>query len=289
MQLISCANKPVKGTTFGQLTLANESQKPCTAVTFTHLHQPSVASTNAWALSWVKENRLDGPALFTADGQTAGQGQRHKTWNTRHGEDLSMSLALPVQPGWTPSIFNMAVALSIRASLERLCPKNTSNKAVQIKWPNDILLTHTGSARKCAGILIENLWRGTSWTATVVGVGMNINSERLTSPFHATSLHEAWGVTLRPAEVGDLVTRDLLKQLAAPMNPTAIVRGFKGHLFGLGQLRSFDVANQTRKGALSDVDHKGRAKFNWDDGRHEEWLQSGDVTWRFEDQAQNRD
>ena len=94
---------------------------------------------------------------------------------------------------------------------------------------------------------------------------------------------------MRPAEVGDLVTRDLLKQLAAPMNPTAIVRGFKGNLFGLGQLRSFDVANQTRKGSLSDVDHKGRAKFNWDDGRHEEWLQSGDVTWRFEDQAQNRD
>ena len=200
-----------------------------------------------------------------------------------------MSLALPVQPGWTPSIFNMAVALSIRASLEQLCPKNTSNKAIQLKWPNDILLTQKGSARKCAGILIENLWRGTSWTATVVGVGMNINSERLTSPFHATSLHDAWGVTLRPAEVGHRVTRDLLNQLAHPMHPTAILRGFKGHLFGLGQLRSFEVANQIRKGALSDVDQKGRAKFTWTDGRHEEWLQSGDVTWHFEDQGQNLD
>ena len=34
---------------FWAASLANESQKPRPAVTFTHLHQPSVPSTNVWA------------------------------------------------------------------------------------------------------------------------------------------------------------------------------------------------------------------------------------------------
>ena len=269
--------------------MANESQKPCPAVNFSHLHQPSVPSTNVWAMSWLKENGLNGPTLFTADGQTAGQGQRDNAWSTHHGEDLSMSLALPVQSGWTPPMFNMAVALSIRASLERLRPPHAAHEALQVKWPNDILISQEGSDRKCAGILVENVWRGTSWSATVVGVGVNVNSDRLKSTFNATSLHEAWGITLRPAELGNLLARDLLDQLTHPMYPAAILRGFKGHLFGLGELRHFDVGDQTRKGVLSNVDEQGRAKFIWTDGRQEEWLQSGDVTWRFEDAVQNRD
>ena len=258
-------------------------------MTFTHLHQPSVPSTNVWALSWLKEHGLSGPTLFTADGQTAGQGQRHKSWSTHHGEDLSMSLALPVQSGWTPPIFNMAVALSFRASLERLRPPHADKTKVQIKWPNDILLTQKGSSRKCAGMLVENVWRGASWSATVVGLGVNVNSERLTSPFHATSLHDAWGITLHPADVGQLLTRDLLEQLAHPMHPTSVLRGFKAHLFGLGVERHFDVGDRTRKGVLSDVDEQGRAKFTWAQGRQDDWLQSGGVKWRFEDAGQNRD
>ena len=258
-------------------------------MTFTHLHKPSVSSTNVWALSWLREHGLNGPVLFTADGQTAGQGQRRKTWSTHRGEDLSMSLALPVQSGWTPPIFNMAVALSVRASLERLRPPHAAEVKVHIKWPNDILITQEGSSRKCAGILVENVWRGASWSSTVVGVGVNINSERLASPFHATSLHDAWGITLQPADLGQLLARDLLEQVAHPMHPASVLRGFKGHLFGLGAERQFDVGDQTRKGVLSDVDEQGRANFFWAESRQDEWLQSGDVRWHFEDAGQNRD
>jgi len=258
-------------------------------VTFTHLHQPSVPSTNVWALSWLKEHGLTGPTLFTADGQTAGQGQRDKSWSTRHGEDLSMSLALPVHSGWTPPVFNMAVALSIRASLEGLRPPHAAQATVKVKWPNDILISQDGSDRKCAGILVENVWRGASWSATVLGVGVNVNSNRLTSPFHATSLRDAWEISMKPMEVGHLLARELLAHMANPLHPTAILQGFKGQLFGLGELRSFDVDGQTRKGVLSDVDEQGRAKFSWADHGQEEWLQSGDVTWRFEDAIQNRD
>ena len=212
--------------------MANESQKPRPAVTFTHLHQPSVPSTNVWALSWLKEHGLDGPMLFTADGQTAGQGQRHKTWSTHHGEDLSMSLALPVQSGWTPPVFNMAVALSIRASLERLRPPHADEAEVQIKWPNDILITQEGSSRKCAGILVENVWRGASWSATVVGVGVNVNSERLTSPFHATSLHDAWGITLQPQMWANSWPETSWNNLPTPCLQLLVCAGSKGTCLG---------------------------------------------------------
>ena len=73
------------------------------------------------------------------------------------------------------------------------------------------------------------------------------------------------------------------------MHPTSVLRGFKAHLFGLGVERHFDVGNRTRKGVLSDVDEQGRAKFTWAERGQDEWLQSGDVRWRFEDAGQNRD
>ena len=193
-----------------------------------------------------------------------------------------------MQPPDAP-IFNMAVALSFRASLERLRPPHAAEAKVQIKWPNDILITQEGSSRKCAGILVENVWRGTSWSATVVGLGVNINSERLASPFHATSLRDAWGITMQPADEGQRLAQDLMEQLAHPMHPTSVLRGFKAHLFGLGAERCFDVGDQTRKGVLSDVDEQGRAKFAWAEGRQDDWLQSGDVKWRFEDAGQNLD
>ncbi|MGB2229387.1 MAG: hypothetical protein ACPHZB_07655, partial [Flavobacteriales bacterium] len=172
---------------------------------------------------------------------------------------------------------------------ERLRPPHAAEAKVQIKWPNDILITQEGSSRKCAGMLVENVWRGASWSATVVGVGVNVNSERLAAQFHATSLRDAWGITLRPADVGQRLTRDLMAQLAHPMHPASVLRGFKGHLFGLDAERLFAVGDQTRKGVLSDVDEQGRAKFTWAELGQDEWLQSGDVRWRFEDAGQNRD
>jgi BirA family biotin operon repressor/biotin-[acetyl-CoA-carboxylase] ligase len=44
---------------------------------------------------------------------------------------------------------------------------------ISIKWPNDIYADN----RKMAGILIENVLRGSSWHHAVVGIGLNVNQD----------------------------------------------------------------------------------------------------------------
>ena len=65
---------------------------------FIHHHRPEVPSTNQWAMDWLKVELHHVLFLFTADHQTAGKGQRDRHWHSERGQDVVMSLVLPVQP-----------------------------------------------------------------------------------------------------------------------------------------------------------------------------------------------
>ena len=71
-------------------------------------------------------------------------------------------------------MLNMAVALSLRSTLLSVLPNHRSDASVLIKWPNDVVLWHAQTHRKCAGILVENVWRGSEWTHAVIGIGANV-------------------------------------------------------------------------------------------------------------------
>ena len=66
-------------------------------------------------------------------------------------------------------MLNMAVALSLRSTLLSVLPNHRSEASVLIKWPNDVVLWHAQTHRKCAGILVENVWRGSEWTHAIQG------------------------------------------------------------------------------------------------------------------------
>ena len=79
-----------------------------------HHHLPSVPSTNQWAMEWLRHTLPQGPVLFTTDHQTQGRGQRDRRWSSEAGRDLCLSLAIPVQAAWNPTLINMHVALAVR-------------------------------------------------------------------------------------------------------------------------------------------------------------------------------
>lgn len=58
------------------------------------------------------------------------------------------------------------VALAIKKYLDTLAVGK-----VEVKWPNDILI----NGKKVAGVLIQNVIQGNCLTASVVGVGLNVN------------------------------------------------------------------------------------------------------------------
>lgn len=107
-------------------------------------------------------------AVYITEVQTAGKGQRHKSWVANPGENITMSCVFePEGPNITrPFLLSATVAL---ACLDFF--NDFTNGDVSIKWPNDIYWRD----RKAGGILIENVYRANQWQFAIAGIGLNIN------------------------------------------------------------------------------------------------------------------
>ena len=248
-----------------------------------HHHLPQVSSTNRWALEWLRQREMLGPVLFTTDHQTEGRGQRERRWSSEAGRDVCLSLAFPAGVSWRPAEVNMQVALAVRKALLVHLPGSQSPQAVNIKWPNDVLIWHAGEYRKVAGILVENMWKGSQWTAAVVGVGINVGSSRLTRSYPAVSLAEAWNVSLEPASLARAVGECIVDHMTTP--PDRVNTAYHDVLFGRGETRTFVVHERKWRGRLLAINADGLGQFAWEvspDSDHmppAEWLPSSEVQW----------
>ena len=111
---------------------------------------------------------------FFAYEQTQGRGQRGKKWLSSPGENITMSTLF--EPTHRLSANVTALPFLLSAAMALGCYdfiKDYGIPDVSIKWPNDL---YSGD-RKAAGILIDNIYKGTSWEWSVVGTGININQE----------------------------------------------------------------------------------------------------------------
>lgn len=135
---------------------------------------PLVDSTNIYAMAQIKDGLAKSGSCFRADFQTHGKGQHGRVWESTKGQNLLCTYILELKQldslkKWSPTHqigFSAAIALGIRSFFDGHTNGNT-----KIKRPNDIYWRD----RKAGGILIENLVRGTEWTWSVVGIGININ------------------------------------------------------------------------------------------------------------------
>lgn len=141
---------------------------------------PSCQSTNDEASTLIAQtDPTEGSLVYTAN-QTAGRGQRGNQWESKSGENLTVSVILkPIFLSASEQFWlNIAVSLGIYDLLQPLM-----GDALRIKWPNDIY----ADDQKLGGILIENTLHGYGIAWSVVGVGLNVNQTKFSYPT-ATSL-----------------------------------------------------------------------------------------------------
>ncbi|MBQ6068438.1 MAG: biotin--[Bacteroidales bacterium] len=109
--------------------------------------------------------------VVAAFAQTAGIGQRGNHWEAEPGKNLTFSIVL--KPTWLPIVdqyqLTKAVSLGITDYLRPLIAEG--NRRVHIKWPNDIYVDD----KKICGILITHHIAGGKVSASVVGIGLNVN------------------------------------------------------------------------------------------------------------------
>jgi BirA family biotin operon repressor/biotin-[acetyl-CoA-carboxylase] ligase len=118
-------------------------------------------------------------ALAVADLQTAGRGRLGRDWNAPSGTAILCSILLKPPPERNPRELSLVAGVAVADTLERAL-----DLAVQLKWPNDVMLRRT----KVAGCLAE-LRDG----AVVLGIGVNVNQTQSQLPERAGSLRTATG------------------------------------------------------------------------------------------------
>ena len=135
--------------------------------------------------------------LAVADRQTAGRGRRGRTWESPAGSSIYMSILL--RPEIAPnkaSMLTLVMALSVAEGI-RQCMSQAECPALQIKWPNDIII----NGKKLAGILTEMSSQIDYINHVTVGAGINVNMPDVPEEIAqtATSLRIECGHTVKRA------------------------------------------------------------------------------------------
>jgi BirA family transcriptional regulator, biotin operon repressor / biotin---[acetyl-CoA-carboxylase] ligase len=129
----------------------------------------SVDSTNNYAMAGVHAGSASHGTIFFAHEQWAGKGQRGKTWASRPGENIVMSVVL--EPAFLPVSRQFELSAAIALACHDLLSRLVTSSELAIKWPNDLYWRD----RKAGGILVENVFRGEEWMFAVAGIGINLN------------------------------------------------------------------------------------------------------------------
>lgn len=172
-------------------------------------------------------------SVIVTDDQTRGRGRMGRTWLAPTGKTLAISVLLrpelpggePFPPqayGWLPLIAGAAMTEAVRRAVDAAAfaspgevddDDETGGVEVQLKWPNDVLV----SGYKICGILSELLPES---GAVVVGAGLNLTLDEHDLPtLTSTSLLLVTGV--QPD--ADTVLADYL------MGFLTLVRAFSEH------------------------------------------------------------
>jgi BirA family transcriptional regulator, biotin operon repressor / biotin---[acetyl-CoA-carboxylase] ligase len=134
----------------------------------------TIDSTNSHAMRRVQAGALDLSAgkswVCLAESQSAGKGRRGREWVSPFGHNLYLSLVREHNSGAVPlDGLSLVVGIALVSALQ-----DQGYCGLQLKWPNDVLL----DGRKLAGILLEVTGDITGLCHVVVGLGLNLHSDR---------------------------------------------------------------------------------------------------------------
>lgn len=124
-------------------------------------------STNAHLM---RQSSVSGLLVCVAECQTAGRGRRGRQWVSPFASNIYLSLRFTTDTGvGAIEGLSLAVGVGVARAL-----KNWGVDDVQLKWPNDVLWC----GRKLGGILIEILGDPSGICQIIVGLGLNIKTEK---------------------------------------------------------------------------------------------------------------
>jgi BirA family biotin operon repressor/biotin-[acetyl-CoA-carboxylase] ligase len=153
-------------------------------------HLDETESTNQIAFELGRGDASAGTTVI-AESQTAGRGRLGRSFFSPPYQNLYASTLL--RPSGSISDAPTLILAAAVAVAETVAEFMGDESAVEIKWPNDVLIHR----RKTSGILMESSAEGTRIAFAVLGIGVNLNVNREIFPDEfrhlATSLSSELG------------------------------------------------------------------------------------------------
>jgi BirA family biotin operon repressor/biotin-[acetyl-CoA-carboxylase] ligase len=201
-------------------------------------------------------------AIAVADHQTAGRGRRGRSWEAPAGTALLCSVLLKPPPVREPPELALVAGVAVADMLEAV-----TGLAVQIKWPNDVMLRRM----KIAGCLAE-----ARDGAVVLGIGLNVSQSREQLPEGAGSLHTLTGLEYDRERLLESLLRDLGRRYSdwTESGLDAVYEGLGPRDF----LRGRRVSVNGTRGTVVKIARDGRLEI--DTGDHQvQSVESGEVLY----------
>lgn len=231
-------------------------------------------STNNYAMQLIDGNKAHPGLTIVANQQTAGKGQRGRTWVDTPGQSLLMSMiVVPKHSLGDQFIFNIAVATAIVNELQQL----DEHWKVQVKWPNDIIIND----KKAGGILIENVLRGSNWSYSVVGLGLNILQPSFPYDLpHATSLKIASGREFDKRTILNTLREAIFYATGFPKDAATLLRDYNALLFRRGQQQVLTENEQPITTTILHANADGTLAVQLEDGSIKNYVH-GQAVWAY--------
>jgi BirA family transcriptional regulator, biotin operon repressor / biotin---[acetyl-CoA-carboxylase] ligase len=226
------------------------------------LGQPRLDVESCESTQALVDTSLPEGALVVADFQTAGRGRLGRSWDAPPGTALLFSVLLRPPPERSPSELSLVAGVAVADTVERAL-----GLAVQLKWPNDVMLRRT----KVAGCLAE-LRDG----SVVLGIGLNVNQTRELLPEGAGSLRTASGREWDREGLLESLLGDLGERYGDWVDGglDAVYEGLAPRDF----LRGRRVSVNGTSGTAAKIDRRGRLVIEVSHGQLEA-VESGEVLY----------
>lgn len=218
----------------------------------------TLASTNDEATS---KSYAEGDVVV-AENQSRGRGQRGHGWESRAGENLTLSLVL--EPEFLPPtkqfLLSECVALGVRDMLDGY------GIEAKVKWTNDIYV----GERKITGILIEHKLQGPCLARTIVGIGLNVNQTEFSRDLpNPVSMAQVAGREFDRSEVLERLLSCVMARYEQLRRgeEEALQADYRQNLFRLEEWHSYAWPDGSRfRGRILGVEPTGALRLECEDG-----------------------
>ncbi len=225
------------------------------------IHFPELDSSNQYALDLISKSKPQHGTVISTSFQRQGRGQIGRDWFSPANKNITLSIILKPDFLHIKDQFylNMAFALAVRESIsEKL------GKEVKIKWPNDIYVED----KKIAGILIQNVLQGSTYSYAVLGIGINVNQRQFNPKIpNPTSMQivKDKEFSLKEIKANLFAKTDAYLAKLQNLELDSLKAEYVPHLYRLGEVAQFEIDQEKQEATIIGIERDGQVVLKFSD------------------------